>query len=60
MSAFNQLTIKPIVMVLKVLFDGSFNGDLCINMNHHQNAIFLIEKRALHEKDLIGWILGWI
>jgi hypothetical protein len=27
-------------MVLKVLFDGSFNGDLCINMNHHQNAIF--------------------
>ncbi|VVH64500.1 hypothetical protein BSPLISOX_1700 [uncultured Gammaproteobacteria bacterium] len=25
MSAFNQLTIKPIVMVLKVLFDGSFN-----------------------------------
>jgi hypothetical protein len=26
MNAFNRLTIKRIVMVLKVLFDGSFNA----------------------------------
>jgi hypothetical protein len=26
----------------------------------HLNAFVLGEKRVLNEKDLIGWILGWI